>query len=110
MSLIPLDDRLQIAPLDSRKARARLLRICSLVAAVALVVGIFIAADLVAEAAEMEEAPLSSQTVEVLPQQLSSPTAAAESSGDRWPWAIVAGVLVTLAGGSYAVGRRRGSA
>ena len=106
MSLILFDDRLQIALLDSRKVRARLLRLCSLIAAVALVVGILIAAVLVAEAAETEEAPLSSQTVEVMPQQLPSPPASADSSGDRWPWAIVAGVLVTLAGGSYAVGRR----
>ncbi len=110
MNLVPFDDRPRVAPPACRRARARLLRICRLSVAVALLAGVFVATTLVAEAAETNDAPLFAGTVEVMPQQISAPAASAGSSGDRWPWAIVAGVLVTLAGGSYAAGRRGGSA
>ena len=110
MNLVPFDDRPRVAPPNSRQARAGLLRICRLSVAVALLAGVLVAATLVAEAAETSEAPLAAETVEVMPQQIPAPAASAGSSGDRWPWAIVAGVLVTLAGGSYAAGRRGGSA
>lgn len=110
MNLVPFDDRPRVAPLAFQRARARLLRICRLSVAVALLAGILVATTLVVEAAETNDAPLSAGTVEVMPQQIPAPAASAGSSGDRWPWAIVAGVLVTLAGGSYAAGRRGGSA
>ncbi len=110
MNLAPFDDRLRITPLDSQETRARLLRICILGVAVALLIGMFVATILVAEAAETDEAPLSPEAAEVIPQQFPPPAAPAGSSGDQWPWAIVAGVLVILAGGSYVAGRRSASA
>jgi len=85
---------------------APLVRIMLLLAATALVVFIFAATTLVAEAAEV---PVVAQTVEAVPQQL--PTleeaglAAQPGGSDQWPWAIVAVVLVALAGCNYAFAR-----
>ena len=84
-----------------------LVRIMLLLAATALVVFIFAATTLVAEAAEVTVA---ARTVEVVPQQLSTPEeaglAAQPGGSDQWPWVIAAVVLVALAGCNYAFARR----
>ena len=86
---------------------APLVRIMLLLAAAVLVVFILAATTLVVAAAET---PVDAQTVEVVPQQLPTPEeaglAAQPGGSDQWPWAIVAVVLVALAGCNYAFARR----